>query len=301
MKKINKFFVLILLTICFTSCQTLADLTAVGLTVAGATGVIEENVATSLVKTTSSLATASESITPENEYYIGRATANAILNQYKLLNNKNLTKYLNNICGAITINSSTPYLYKGYYVAVLDTDEINAMATPGGHIFVTKGLIDLTNSEDELAAVIAHEVAHIQKQHSVKAIKTSRFTKFGLDATSSALAVATNGEVAEITGAFEDSVKDVFNSLVDSGYSKDQEYEADAYALQLLQQAGYNPFGLQEMINSLDKNTDNSQKGFYKTHPSPKSRSTKLQKEIKNYSQIEVTQERVSRFSNIKK
>ena len=286
MKKINKFFVLILLTICFTSCQTLADLTAVGLTVAGATGVIEENVATSLVKTTSSLATASESITPENEYYIGRATANAILNH---------------ICGAITINSSTTYLYKGYYVAVLDTDDINAMATPGGHIFVTKGLIDLTNSEDELAAVIAHEVAHIQKQHSVKAIKTSRFTKFGLDATSSALAVATNGEVAEITGAFEDSVKDVFNSLVDSGYSKDQEYEADAYALQLLQQAGYNPFGLQEMINSLDKNTDNSQKGFYKTHPSPKSRSTKLQKEIKNYSQIEVTQERVSRFSNIKK
>ena len=77
---------------------------------------------------------AEDNITPEEAYYIGRTVAAIITKNYKIYDSPDATRYLNKICSAITINSAMPYLYKGYYVAILDTDEINALATPGGHI-----------------------------------------------------------------------------------------------------------------------------------------------------------------------
>src|SRR5574344_2492121 len=115
-----------------------------------------------------------EEITPEQEYYIGRAVAGTILEKYNVYNSEKMQKYLNEICSAIVINSDKPVLYKGYYVAILDTDEVNAFATSGGHILVSRGLLSCAESEDARAAGIAHEVSHIQLQHSIKAIKSSR-------------------------------------------------------------------------------------------------------------------------------
>ena len=95
-----------------------------------------------------------EEITPEQEYYIGRAVAGTILEKYNVYNSAKMQKYLNEICSAIVINSDKPVLYKGYYVAILDTDEVNAFATSGGHILVSRGLLQCAKSEDALAAVL---------------------------------------------------------------------------------------------------------------------------------------------------
>ena len=186
--------------------------------------------------------------------------------------NKILTRYLNKICGAITINSEKPDLYNGYSVAVLDSDEINAMATPGGHILITRGLLKCTSNEEELASVIAHEIAHIQKQHSISAIKTSRFKDLSLNVASLAINESDNDEAKQIMSVFGDSVDDVVSSLVLNGFSQEQEFEADAYALELLNNAGYNPHSIVNMLKTLEQNQANHKRGFVKTHPEPKKR-----------------------------
>lgn len=293
----KKIYILCLISTLFiTACTTVQQIVTTTMNIAVATGDMDSRTADLIVSTTESVYKVTEQITPENEYYIGRATAAIILNDYDLYNEPNLTKYLNKICGAITINSEKPDLYNGYYVAVLDSDEINAMATPGGHILITRGLLKCTSNEEELASVIAHEIAHIQKQHSISAIKTSRFKDLSLNVASLAINESDNDEVKQMMSVFGDSVDDVVSSLVLNGFSQEQEFEADAYALELLNNAGYNPHSIVNMLKTLEQNQANHKRGFVKTHPEPKKRIKKIEKELDSYSKSKTQEERISRF-----
>lgn len=244
-----------------------------------------------------SIEKASETITPEEEYYIGRSVAASIATQFPVDHgNLQMTTYLNNICETLVMNSDKPYLFKGYYVVILDTDEINAMATPGGHIFVSRGLIDCTDSEDALAAVLAHEVAHVQLGHSVSAIKASR-VRSAVSSTTKAVAVTSIAVANERAGAygvklsdkemkkvmeavdtFSDMSNEVVKTLVNTGFSKEQEFEADKNALYILQSAGYDPYAMLDMLGQLEESPSNS--GWGSTHPSPKDRIKKVNKEL---------------------
>lgn len=293
----KKIYILCLISTLFiTACTTVQQIVTTTMNIAVATGDMDSRTADLIVSTTESVSKVTEQISPENEYYIGRATAAIILNDYDLYNEPNLTKYLNKICGAITINSEKPDLYNGYYVAVLDSDEINAMATPGGHILITRGLLKCTSNEEELASVIAHEIAHIQKQHSISAIKTSRFKDLSLNVASLAINESDNDEVKQMMSVFGDSVDDVVSSLVLNGFSQEQEFEADAYALELLNNAGYNPHSIVNMLKTLEQNQANHKRGFVKTHPEPKKRIKKIEKELNSYSKSKTQEERISRF-----
>ncbi len=293
----KKIFILCLISTLFiTSCSTVQQLVTTTMNIALSNGEMDPKTADFIVSTTQSVYKATEQISPENEYYIGRATAAIILNDYDLYNEPNLTKYLNKICGAITINSEKPDLYNGYYVAVLDSDEINAMATPGGHILITRGLLKCTSNEEELASVIAHEIAHIQKQHSISAIKTSRFKDLSWDIASFAIEESDSDEAKFFLSVFGDSVEDVVSSLVLNGFSQEQEFEADSYALELLNNAGYNPHSIVNMLKTLEQNQRNHRRGLVKTHPEPKKRIKKIEKELKNYSKSKTQEERISRF-----
>ena len=277
----KKIYILCLISTLFiTACSTVQQIVTTTMNIAVATGDMDPRTADLIVSTTESVYKVTEQISPENEYYIGRATAAIILNDYDLYNEPNLTKYLNKICGAITINSEKPDLYNGYYVAVLDSDEINAMATPGGHILITRGLLKCTSNEEELASVIAHEIAHIQKQHSISAIKTSRFKDLSLNVASLAINESDNDEAKQIMSVFGDSVDDVVSSLVLNGFSQEQEFEADSYALELLNNAGYNPHSIVNMLKTLEQNQANHKRGFVKTHPEPKKKIKKIEKEL---------------------
>lgn len=293
----KKIYILCLISTLFiTACTTVQQIVTTTMNIAVATGDMDPRTANLIVSTTESVYKVTEQITPENEYYIGRATAAIILNDYNLYNEPNLTKYLNKICGAITINSEKPDLYNGYYVAVLDSDEINAMATPGGHILITRGLLKCTSNEEELASVIAHEIAHIQKQHSISAIKTSRFKDLSLNVASLAINESDNDEAKQMMSVFGDSVDDVVSSLVLNGFSQEQEFEADSYALELLNNAGYNPHSIVNMLKTLEQNQANHKRGFVKTHPEPKKRIKKIEKELNSYSKSKTQEERISRF-----
>jgi len=241
------------------------------------------NVSNAASASAEAISTANEDITPEQEYYIGRAVAANLLGRYKLYTrNQNLTTYLNKICAAIAINSPQPDIYNGYHVAILDTDEINAFATSGGHIFVTRGIIGAADTEDGLAGIIAHEIAHIQLRHGINAIKSSRKTQAWLVTGTAISGVAGGTDVKQLTDALNESFMEFVQTLVSNGYSKAQEFDADNKAIALMASAGYNPAGLTKMLMALG-HFQKPDSGFGKTHPSPEERIANAQKSINKY------------------
>ncbi|MDR2757903.1 MAG: M48 family metalloprotease [Spirochaetaceae bacterium] len=280
------------------SCETLATVTSAGAQAAGAFGVIDEGTANAISQSSDAIARAAEEITPEQEYYIGRAVGANLVKNYKVYTqNAALTAYLNKICAAIVANSPKPEIFNGYHVLVLDSSEINAFATSGGHIFVTRGLIECTNSEDTLAAVIAHEIAHIQLQHSIKAIKTSRITQaIMVTGISSANAAGQYLDIRELTDIFDESVGNIVTTLVNNGYSQTQEFDADNMALSLLASAGYTPASLVTMLQSLEQNQPKRPGGFNKTHPAPAQRINNIRQTVNNYPVLDTRSYRVLRY-----
>jgi beta-barrel assembly-enhancing protease len=268
--------------------------------VAGAVGLVNQNTANAVSVSAKAIGSAAEEINPQQEYFIGRAVAANILATYKLyLSNQALTAYLNNICAAITINSPQPDSYNGYHVALLDSNEINAFATSGGHIFVTRGLVNAAKTEDALAGVIAHEVAHIQLKHSIKAIKNSRITQALLVTGTSAAGAATGMDVKQLTDVMNESVGEIVQTLVNNGYSQTQEFEADNKAMSLMASAGYNPSGLIDMLKSLSS-VQTSGSGFGKTHPSPAQRISNAELSVARYS-VANADSRNARFNTVSK
>lgn len=252
--------------------------------------------AASVVTATGNAASnALENITPENEYYIGRAVAATVLTNYKTYTKADLEAYLNKICRTITENSDQSELYNGYHVKMLDSDEVNAFATSGGHIFVTRGMLKCVDSEDALAAVLAHEISHIQLKHSLSAIKTSRWVTVG---TTTLTAAASLDD--EYSKDMNEIVTNIINSMVNNGYSQSQEFEADDKALYLMADAGYNPAAMDSLLEKMNELQGGRKTGFYKTHPSPEKRIKNVNKTIKDVpAPVDTTDARKSRFAAI--
>lgn len=302
MKKINRIFIAFAGSVfLFASCGSMSDVVQAATTAAVASGAISEDAGNAIIATSEAWNQAMEAITPEQEYYIGRAVAATILTKYKTYENASLEAYLNSICMTIAINSDKPELYNGYYVKVLDTDEINAFATSGGHILITRGLLKCTESEDAIAAVIAHEIGHIHLQHSVKSIKNSR-TISAITTTAQQSLVATgDSELKELASSFDSGVKEAVNTMVNNGFTKEQELEADEKALSLMNDAGYNPGSMIDMLNVLKAHSSGKTSGMSSTHPSPDTRIAAVNKLLPKYKKSATISVRTERFNSIKK
>ncbi|MCL2373760.1 MAG: M48 family metalloprotease [Treponema sp.] len=216
-------------------------------------------------------------MTLEDEYFLGRAVAAEVLRAYgAYAGNPALTAYLNKIALAITINSPKPSLFSGYQVAILDTDEIAAFATPGGHIFLSRGLIAIAPSEDALAAVIAHEIAHIQLRHVPAVLANQRAVQeLSAVAERAASIAARHLSDQERIALFQVSLSAATDALFRDGFSRDQEFQADRAARVLLANAGYDPAALEEMLRLIGRHQAGG--GMIRTHPSPEARIANLQ------------------------
>jgi predicted Zn-dependent protease len=224
-----------------------------------------------------------ENLTPEQEYYIGRAVAAQVFQTYRPLDQPAANAYLNLLGQSLAVFSGRPETFGGYHFLLLDSDEINAFAAPGGLILVTRGMARCCENEDELAAVVAHEICHVEKKHGLKAIKQGRLTEAFTIIAAESTAQAGNKQLAALTREFEGSVGDVVKTLTTSGYSRDQEREADAAAVRLLQRAGYPDNAMITMLGRMDKRLAGARGlGFAKTHPSARSRIDALRKTIKD-------------------
>jgi len=236
--------------------------------------------------------------TPEDAYYLGRAVAANILTAYKpYTQNPALTQYLNRICQTLVINCPQAVSFNGYHVIILDSPEYNAFATPGGHIFITKKLVEETTSEDMLAAIIAHELAHILLKHGIAIINDMKFNDEMTAAANRAADFAgKDNAAAKRLMLFRDSVSKTMDTMLKNGYSQTQEFEADREAVTLLQKAGYDPMALQDMLKVLQQVQKSQKGGFNTTHPSPADRITNV--ENVRYRAQDTRKYRVPRFKN---
>ena len=239
---------------------------------------------------------ASQDFTPEDEYYLGRAVAANILATYRpYTQNQELTKYLNRICQALVINSSRPEIYGGYRVMVLDTTEYNAFATPGGHIFVTRGLVEVTPSEEALAALIAHEISHIILRHGVSLIGDMSITNDAADMARRGAALS-NSPGAQRALSMRNSVTGIIDTMMKNGFSRPQEFEADKAAVALLAATGYDPNGLVDMLKVLSRVQGSQKGGFNSTHPSPQERINNIGNPGAQYRVPDTKVSRTARF-----
>ena len=238
-----------------------------------------------------------EEFTPEDEYYLGRAVAANILAAYEPYTaNPELTRYLNRICQTIVINSVQPVIFKDYSVLVLDSGEFNAFSSPGGHIFVTSFLVETAASEDMLAAVIAHELAHVMLKHSISIIDEFRLNDEMAALAEKARDFSGNTEAATRLMSFRNSVSAVIDALFKNGYSRAQEFEADREAAALLAAAGYYPAALVEMLKLLQQVEPSQKERFNTTHPSPEQRIANVSGWINRYRVEDNRSYRVRRF-----
>jgi predicted Zn-dependent protease len=244
---------------------------------------------------------AREDLNAADSYFIGRAVGANILRLYRPYTaNPALLDYLQDICDAITVNSPRPEIYNGYHLMILDTPELNALTTSGGHIFITRGFIALAGSEDALAAIIAHEIAHIQLEHGVELINRMSLTWELTDAGRRAGEIASRDlSEKERILLFGNSVNEMVNTLIRKGYSRSQELEADIYAAGLLAGAGYDPRALTEILRLLQNQAaGQSSGGLNATHPSPAQRIANLQPALTRYPAAGGQSYRESRFIN---
>lgn len=252
-----------------TSCQSIAK---VGTAVGVATGTISEEQADSINRSAEAVDKSFEDITPEQEYYIGRSVGAVILDQYDPYDAEAANAYINRLGQSLALASKRPELFGGYRFQILDTEEINAFATPSGLVFISRGMLRLAKSESDVAAILAHEIGHIVHQHGLKAIKTSRLNTALTSVALTSVQVASDEEIAELTSVFEDSVQDITGTLVNSGYSRRSEREADEEAIEILLNIGYEPESLLRVLSAMDRQWDPEGPGFAKTHPDPEDR-----------------------------
>ena len=259
-------------------CEMVNQATSIAADVAAGTGVITQDQAESTKRVGTAVTKTFQDITPEQEYYIGRTVAATVLTSYKARADQNLNAYLNEVGQALAQFSTKPETFGGYHFLTLDSDDINAFAAPGGLILATRGLLNCCQTEDELAAVLAHEIGHVEKLHGLRAIRTGR-----LNSALTILAVEAGknlaGEqLAEVTKAFDESINDIAGTLMNSGYSRKLEYEADAAAIEILKKAGYQSGALLAMLENMEKSWDPTRHDFAATHPPPTDRIAQLKK-----------------------
>lgn len=253
-----------------------------------------------IIKTSRAIRSTFADITEEEEYYIGRTVAALILSRYPVYDNKAVTSYVNYVGNAVVVYSERPEIYAGYHFLVLDSDEVNALSAPGGFIFITKGLLMKCRDEEMLACILSHEVGHVSARHGLQSIKKSRLVDaFKIIGQEAADRYAPE-KLAQLTDIFENVLGDIVEDLIERGYDRKYEYEADKLGAQTATRTGYSPQGITDFLQTMvDDASKPGLKGWFQTHPSPADRMKRVEKEIADLGSVphkEAT--RTTRFQN---
>ncbi len=235
-------------------------------------------------------------ITPEQEYFIGRAVAAMIIGKYPVYQDEKATQYIRVMGHTLASVSDMPETFGGYHFAIQDTEEINALSAPGGFVFVTRGLLRCCEHEDALAGVLAHEIGHIQNKDGLNAIKQSRYTSTGMAMAMESGGTLAGPQIAMVTDTFGAIATDIVKTFISKGFSRTQERSADKEAITIMKRIGYDPNGLVDMLKLMDKKLVSGTFDFMKTHPAPKQRIQDIQDIIGAYSAVKQHSTRQKRF-----
>ena len=200
------------------------------------------------------------------EIGIGQQAHPEIIRQFGVYDEKpELNRLVNDVGRRLAAASERPNL--PWTFTVLDTPMVNAMALPGGYIYITRGMLERINSEDELAGVLGHEIAHVTARHSAQQISKQQLAQFGLVLG----AVVAGPEVFQQYG----QLAQLGLGLLFQRYSRQHETEADLLGTSYMAEARYHPIGAERMLMTLqrlDKNPATGIDRYFMSHPDPAKR-----------------------------
>ena len=207
------------------------------------------------------------------EIEIGHGLAENLLGAAPLLKNDRVQHYVNQVGRWLALQTERPDLPWDF--GVLDSEGINAFATPGGTVFITKGLLNGLSSEAELAGVLGHEIAHVLRKHHLQALKSNAALNLG-GMVGQAYLGKKGGAVGQaLAPSLTNATKDLFGKGLDRG----DEYEADRIGVIIAARGGYDPYGLITVLQLLQyaRPDDPTVALLFKTHPNPGDRLAQLE------------------------
>ena len=202
------------------------------------------------------------SMSLEKEVALGRGLAAEVDRQAKFIEDPVITEYVNRVGQNLVLHSDAKVPFT---IKVIDSDEVNAFALPGGFFYVNKGLILAADNEAEMASAMAHEIAHVAARHTVENIARANLAQYGL-----------------IAGAIVFGLPPILYDAASIGlglgflkFNRNAEEEADKLGLQYLYAAGYDPNAMATMFEKLFAKNKKKPGFFAKlvaTHPQPPNR-----------------------------
>lgn len=202
----------------------------------------------------------------DEEIAIGRQISGDLLGAAPLVKDRALQKYVNNVGRWVANQSERSDL--PWHFGVIESNDVNAFAAPGGYVFITRGLYLLLQNEAELAGVLGHEIGHVILKHHLKVLQQSNLLDAG------------NKLVAKQIGG-DDKMQKIIGSgaeIISRSLDKNAEFEADRIGVVLSARADYDVFGLPTVLQQIGHfaKDDGNVALLFKTHPHPDERMDKL-------------------------
>jgi beta-barrel assembly-enhancing protease len=206
-------------------------------------------------------------ISDEEEHKIGESISAKIRLRFGVVQDPAVHKYVTLVGTVMAQQSERPAL--PWTFIVLDTDGVNAFASPGGFVHITRGALGLVKNEAELAAVLAHEIGHVAHKHTVNAIRKANVEKLGSDA------------LLANRGPYLDKFANLaYDMILEGKFDRNDELDADKESVAITPKAGYASAGLADFLTRLDeRNKDQpARNGLFASHPETKERIDTIRK-----------------------
>ena len=204
-------------------------------------------------------------VSEEEELKIGADVSLKIRQRFGVVQDPAVHKYVILVGTVLAQQSERPKL--PWTFIVLDTDGVNAFAAPGGFVHITRGALGLIRSEAELAGVLAHEITHVARKHTVDAIRKSKAVQLGTSETLSS------------RGPFLDKMANkAYDLVLEGSFDRGDELDADKGGVALVGKAGYAPAALADFLTRLEeRNKDQAERnGLFASHPETRERIGKV-------------------------
>ncbi len=210
-------------------------------------------------------------INEAEEIKIGGDLAGMLLGAAPLVEDPAKQAYVNRLGRWLALHSGRPAL--PWKFCIVDSDDFNAFSTPGGYILITRGLFERMRSEAELAGVLAHEIAHVERKHHLEALQRSLRDQ-SLTEMRRYFTVSTGNSIAD---QFSTALLNAGKDLYIKGLDPNAEYEADRIGVVIAARSGYSPYGLGGVLQTLTATTEEQAYGMHRrTHPLPLDRLNRL-------------------------
>jgi predicted Zn-dependent protease len=210
-------------------------------------------------------------IGPAKEVEIGRGIASTVAGRYPVVDNAALVEYVS-LVGLAVARVSPRASEITFRFNVLDSDDVNAFAAPGGYVFVTRGALAMMQSEAELAGVLAHEIGHVDAKHVLEKIQRADM-------------VRNVRQEADLHGPLLDQVADMGAGMIFTGFDRREEMEADSIGQAYAAAAGYRTDGLRQFLGRLQSTEQGTaapvgvRQRLARTHPDLALRIAALQRQ----------------------